>query len=121
MTQILRSWRNHPGFTAIILIILAVGIGSTTAIFSLVYGVLLKPFPFADPDQLVLLQTTSTKLRGATRPVSLPDFDDLQRSATQFSAMAAYRMERFSILDTGIAQPVQYARISPDFFRVLGV
>ena len=121
MKQILRSWRRHPGFTAIILIILAVGIGSTTAIFSLVYGILLKPFPFVEPDQLVLLQTTSTKLRGATRPVSLPDFDDLKRSATQFSGMAAYRVERFSILDTGVAQPVQYARISPDFFGVLGV
>lgn len=121
MKQILRSWRNSPGFTAIILIILAVGIGSTTAIFSLVYGILLKPFPFHKPEQLMVIQTTSAKFHGAVRLVSIPDFDDLRRSAKTFSAMAAYRVERFSLLDGGNAQAVQYARISPELFQVLAV
>jgi putative ABC transport system permease protein len=119
--QILRSWRNSPGFTAIILMILAVGIGSTTAIFSLVYGILLKPYPFAEPEQLFVIQTTSSKFRGAPRPVSLADFDDLQRTATQISGMAAYRLDRFSLLESNVAQPIQYARVSPSIFPVLGV
>ncbi|MBM3762080.1 MAG: ABC transporter permease [Acidobacteria bacterium] len=121
MKQIFRSWRNNLGFTLIVLAILAIGIGSTTAIFSLSYSILLKPFPFDNPDQLVILQTRSVKLRGTVQNVSLADFEDLRRKSKSFTSMAAYRPERFGLIEGGTTQPVEYARITPELFSTLGV
>lgn len=120
MKHLIRSWRANPAFIVIVLGILAVGIGSTTAMFSLVYGVLLRPIPFPDSERIGLIQLASNKFRGSLRQVSLADFEDWKRDARQFEAMAAYRVERFSLLEGSASQSVEYARVTPELFTVLG-
>ena len=74
-----RAARRTPGFTAVVIITLALGVGATTAIFSVVRGVLLRELPFATPDRLVRLwvaNPTRNEMRG---PVSIPDLDDWRR------------------------------------------
>ena len=80
MTQIyrelresLRMFRRQPGFSSIVVITIALGIGANTAIFSLIYGILLRPFPYREPDALVRVQSVLTKAGGAVRPCSLAD------------------------------------------------
>jgi putative ABC transport system permease protein len=68
-----RHFRRRPGFCLVVIATLALGIGANTAIFSLVYGLLLRPFPFHDPQQLVRLQTLSTRAGQAGVDISIPD------------------------------------------------
>src|SRR5919202_2044880 len=72
-----RSLRSAPAFAASALLTLALGIGATTAVFSVVYGVLLRPLPYASPDQLVQLWETSTRPPGDRNPLSVPNYLDL--------------------------------------------
>lgn len=119
----LRAALKTPGFTAVVIVTLALGVGATTAIFSVVRGVLLRELPFAAPDRLVrvwMANPARNEMRGA---LSVPDFEDWQRLATAFDGMAAY-----STLPTGLAlvdggEPVRLrtAYISADFFSTLGV
>jgi len=118
-----RAARRTPGFTAVVIITLALGVGATTAIFSVVRGVLLRELPFATPDRLVRLwvaNPTRNEMRG---PVSIPDLDDWRRLNSTFTGVAAY-----STLPTGLAlvdggEPVRLhtAFVSADFFTTLGV
>src|SRR5579862_7829587 len=86
----LRSLSKNLGFTALAVLVMALGIGANTAVFSVVNGVLLKPLAFRDPDRIVTLTTTFTS--GAKyNVVALPDFGDWHDQSTAFSAMACYR------------------------------
>ncbi len=77
----LRSLGKNPMFTAIVILTLALGIGATTAIFSVVEGVLLRPFPYRDPDRLVMLWEND-RLRGTKQErFSAPDFFDVRERA----------------------------------------
>jgi predicted permease len=118
-----RAAVRSPSFTAVVVVTLALGVGATTAIFSVVRGVLLRELPFASPDRLVRLWV-GNPTRGETRSaLSIPDFEDWRRLGTSFTGMAAY-----STLPTGLAlvdggEPVRLrtAYISADFFSTLGV
>src|SRR5262245_57827043 len=85
-----RSLTRHPGFAVTALVTLALGIGATTAIFSVVNAVLLRPLPLPRADRLVGVTTrwTSTGLRFAN--VSAPDFHDWETQATSFQALALF-------------------------------
>ena len=118
-----RAAFRNPGFTAIVVLTLGLGIGATTAIFSVVRGVLLRELPFAEPDRLVRVWISNPSRDGARNSVSIPDFDDWKRLGTMFTNMAAY-----SVVPTGLAladggEPVRLktAFISADFFQTLGV
>src|SRR5689334_80538 len=119
-----RAAIRTPGFTATVVLTLAIGIGATTAIFSVVRGVLLKELPFGSPDRLVRLWTANPARNEPRGPVSIPDFEDWRRlGSTVFDHMAAY-----STLPTGLAlvdggEPLRLhtAFISSDFFQTLGV
>lgn len=103
----LRSLRRAPIFTLTTLLILAVGIGATTAIFTLVYNVLLKPLPYAEAHRLVVIEERAAEFQSMfpTLPASANHFEDWQRNARGFEAMAAMEMRTWP-MGTG-AQPVQ--------------
>ncbi|HTU34195.1 MAG TPA: ABC transporter permease [Candidatus Acidoferrum sp.] len=112
----LRQLRRNPGFTAVAVLTLALGIGANTAIFSVVNGVLLRPLPYANPDRLVSVQETG---RGSGNPASYPDFFDWQSQNHVFSNMASYHGNEFTL--TGAGEPAHVLAVvaSADLFKVL--
>jgi putative ABC transport system permease protein len=99
----LRSFTRAPGFAVVALVTLALGIGGTTAIFSIVDGVVLRPLPYSNPDQIVRI--TRTLADGADAAFSGPDYRDLKKGATYFTAMAGYRSDIVDL--TGRSEPVR--------------
>jgi ABC-type antimicrobial peptide transport system permease subunit len=110
----LRQLRRSPGFTAVAVITLALGIGTTSAIFSLVNAVLLNPLPYQHPNRLVVLYSDHGS-------ISYPNFLDWVRDNHSFSALAAYRLDNFSLTGVGEPERVAAEMISASFFPVLGV
>ena len=113
-----RSFRRSPGFAAIAVLTLALGIGATTSIFSVVQTLLIRPLPFPDADRLVAVFATSPTARRDT--TSFLDFSDWQRQTHTLSGMAAYRSERFNITGDGTPEPVRGLRVTHELFSVLG-
>jgi predicted permease len=114
-----RTLRRSPGFASVALLTLALGVGATTAIFSVVYGVLLRPLPYKNPSRLIVLNETTPKV--GTVSVSYPDFLDWRAQNRAFSEMAAVGAVDFSL--AGIAQPenISGQAVSPNFLSMLGV
>jgi hypothetical protein len=97
----LRMLAKSPGFTAVAVLTLALGIGANTALFSVVNGVLLNPFPYPQPDRLVALYSrTPESLRWS---IPYPNFLDWVRENHSFSALAGYRADGFDL--TGVGEP----------------
>jgi predicted permease len=115
----LRMLRKNPGFTAVAVLTLALGIGANTAVFSIVNGVLLNSLPFPDPDKLVTLFESKPNFNEGS--ISYPNFQDWQRENHSFSAIAAYRHDSFSLTGSGEAEQVEGKMVSADFFSILGV
>jgi putative ABC transport system permease protein len=115
----IRMLVKSPGFTLVAILTLALGIGANTAIFSVVNAVLLRPLPFKDASQLVVIRETY-KLVGNVS-VSYPDFLDWRQQAHCFSAMAAIQNRSFNL--SGIAQPENIGGyvVSPNLLALLGV
>jgi putative ABC transport system permease protein len=119
-----RSLRRNPGFAALVVLIMALGIGANTAVFSVVNAVLLKPLAYRDPDRIVALSGSSTTGGGPTalsKPVSILDFRDWRDQSTSFDAMAYYSSRETSVMPGSAAEYAQVTRVSPEFFRVFGV
>jgi putative ABC transport system permease protein len=114
-----RTLRKSPGFTVIALLTLALGIGANTAIFSILYGILLRPLPYKDPARLIVLHETTPKV--GTVSVSYPDFLDWRAQNTAFSEMAAVNSIGFNL--SGINQPenVSGQAVSANFLSMLGM
>src|SRR5215469_14316823 len=114
----LRSLVHTPGFTSIAVLVLALGIGANTAIFSVVNGVLLQPLPYQDPARLVELSERSPDF--TTMSVAYLNYTDWRDQNGSFSSMAAIRWEDYDV--TG-SQPEHLSgrMVSADFFRVLGI
>ncbi len=115
----LRTLRRSPGFTAVAVLTLALGIGANTAIFSVVNAVLLRPLPFHDPDRLVLLWERSPQLEFMA--VAYPDFVDWREQSRAFEDVAVFN--RFRTLNlTGVAEPERLATavVTASLFPVLG-
>ena len=115
----LRMLLKNPGFTAVVVATLALGIGANVALFSVVNGVLLNPLPFPQPEQLVTLAQSKPNFEAGAIPY--PNFRDLQKENRTFSAMAVSRGFGFSLVGTGEAERVSARLITADFFTVLGV
>lgn len=111
-------WKK-PGFTAVVLVTLALGIGANAALFSVVNGVLLNPLPFAQPEQLVSLH--QSKPNFDTGAIPYPNFQDWQKENQTFSGMAVSRGASFALLGAGEAERVRGRRCSASLFSVLGV
>jgi putative ABC transport system permease protein len=115
----LRTLPRSPGFTAVALGTLALGIGATTAIFSVVHSVLLRPLPFPDADRLVMVwERQSTGRQNVT---SMSNFRAWEESSHSFETMSAFHWSPMNLL--GGDEPVQVtgAAVTADFFRVLSV
>ncbi|MGH9663835.1 MAG: ABC transporter permease, partial [Bryobacteraceae bacterium] len=114
-----RTLRNSPGFTAVALATLAIGIGANTAIFSFVDGVLLKPLPYAEPDRI--MRVLEKPPGGGRNGISTLNYLDWQKQNTVFDYMAA--QTGGSVTLTGINDPVQLrgTRVSPHYFDIYGM
>jgi hypothetical protein len=115
----LRMLSKSPGFTAVAVLTLALGIGVNTAIFSLVDAVLLRPLPYKDASRLVIL--TETIHRSPGTPVSYPHFLDWQQPGGAFETMAAFRHERINITGVEMPENVGIMSVSSAFFSTLGI
>jgi len=111
-------WKN-PGFLAMAVLTLALGIAANTALFSIVNGVLLNPLPYPHPEELVTLH--ESKPNFATGSISFPNFLDWQRDNQTFSSMALQRGTSFILTGLGETEQVDASFVSAAFFRQLAV
>src|SRR5260221_610068 len=114
-----RSLLRQPSFTLLAVATLALGIGATSAIFSVVYGVLLRPLPYPAADRLVAISEVNR--RGTFSRLADPNFDDFRDRSHTFAAVAKYRAGVASVSGTSEPTRAQVAVVTRDFFRVLGV
>ena len=118
----LRTLRLNPGFTLLSILVLALGIGANTAIFSVVNGVLLRPLDYKDPSRIVAVGNTWKDRKVSMAQMSEPDFDDLHDQSTVFDALACYLAGSNDIVLVGkSAEYSEVSQVSPEFFRVMGV
>jgi putative ABC transport system permease protein len=118
----LRQLRKSPGFTAVALITLALGIGANTAMFSMVYGVLLRPLPFKAPGGLYTLWERNLKMGYEQNPPAAANFRDWRDRNHVFEQIAAFDASRtFDLAGNNNPERVDGAAISPDLFDLLGV
>lgn len=115
----LRQLAKNPGFTAVAVLTLGLGIGATTAIFSVVYGVLLRPLPYSNPSRIMAIFEVNTK--GGRMHLADPNFDDFRDQNHSLQAIAKYGAYVASV--AGASQPTRsmIAHVSPGFFHVFQV
>src|SRR5436190_6697743 len=117
----LRQLRKSPGFTLIAVLTLALGIGANTAIFSVIYAVLLRPLPYPDPDRLMVM--TETDANQPQISVSFPDYVDWRRDNTVFEEIAISRRESFNLsgLQGRAPEQISGSLVTANFFKVIGL
>ena len=115
----LRMLRKSPAFALIAVITLALGIGANTAMFSIVNGVLLRPLPYANPDRLLRLSTSTPQFKDGS--ISYPNFLDWQQRSRSFERLALYRNETWML--TGVPNPerLRGEMTSAEIFDTLGI
>jgi predicted permease len=113
-----RMLRKSPGFTAVAVLTLALGIGANTAMFSVVEGVLLAPLPFSHAEQLVVIWENNLHFKQVVWP-SYPNFKDWQSSARSFQQMAAVRWRYYDLTSPGSPEHLLGAGISSNFLDTL--
>ena len=115
-----RQWRKSPAFSAIVVVILALGVGATTTIFSIVDAVMLRPLPYVHPERLVDASSREVGT-GIASSVSYPDFSDWRDRSRSFSHLVSFNDKSFTL--TGIELPFQLDAeiVSWDFLPMLGV
>jgi putative ABC transport system permease protein len=119
----IRQLRKSPGFALTTVLTLALGIGATTAIFSLINTVLLRPLPFPDPDRLMSAMALDTAERKSGIPgnLSYPDFFDWRSRNHSFESLASYRRDALTLTGSGTPRQLESQVVSSDFFHVLAV
>ena len=115
----LRQLRKNAGATAVMVFTLALAIGATTTIFSVVYGVLLRPLPYTDANRIMAVFEVNSE--GTRSRLADPNFDDFREQNRSFQAIAKYNDNTASV--SGASQPTRttVAGVSPDFLKVFGV
>jgi predicted permease len=115
----LRVLAKSPGFTAIAILTLALGIGANTALFSVVNAVLLNPLPFPSPDQLVALYSKTDTFNQSS--VTYLNFLDWQKNNHSFSALCAFRSDNYNLTGAGEPERLHAHMVSSEFFPMLGL
>ena len=118
----LRMVARAPGFTAVVAVTLALGIGANTAIFSVVYSLLLRPLPYRDPDRIAMVWQDMTARGGPAREFTTPgNFVDLAGEHGTFESVAAVRGWQPTITGLGDPEPLVGEQVSFEYFTVLGI
>ncbi len=116
-----RTLSRSPGFSLAVILTLALGIGANTGIFSVVYGILLRPLPYAEPDRLVLVEA-ERDVSGVRDPVrayfSITDLDTFQRTPS-FDSVAFYATDQGVLSIDGRPEAIEFATASESFFSTL--
>ena len=116
----LRSLRKDPGFTLLAVLVMALGIGANSAVFSVVNAVLLRPLAYHDAGRIVTVASLWKK-SGNQGTVSAPDFHDWHDQSTSFAAMAYYDDDSGSVSAGSAAEYTHIAEVTPEFFDVFSV
>jgi predicted permease len=117
----LRGLLKAPGFAVVAVITLTLGIGANTAIFSVVYSVLLAPFPYDQPERLVQIWGTKAERGWFRNSLSAPNFWDFKERNQSFEYLAAYGGSSVNLTGDDYAERIRAGRLSAEFFRALGV
>ncbi len=115
----LRSLKNNPGFAAVAILTLALGIGANTAIFSVVNGVLLRPLPFYQPDRLITVWDSQKEM--AQAPSASLEFLAYREQNTTFEQLVAIRILNFTLTDGSTPERVRGEIVSANYFTMLGI
>jgi putative ABC transport system permease protein len=121
MRLAIRSLLKAPGFSAAVVLTLAIGLGANAALFAVVNRILLRPLPYSDPARLVAVGETRDGARGRPGPASAPVFLAWQREARTVERLAGYRPWGFVLTGSGEPERLTGARVSSDLFPLLGV
>jgi len=116
-----RTLFKNPGFAALAVLTLGLGIGANTAIFSVVNGVLLKPLPYENGDRLVLIQQQTPLARQQNFGVSITELYDYRQQLASFDGLVEFHQMSFDLLRRGDPDRVATGVVSPNFFDVLGI
>jgi predicted permease len=116
----LRMLRKQPVFTTVAVLTLALGIGANTAIFSLVYQILLRPLPFAHADRLVMVWNSYPGSNLMQAAVSIPDFIDRKTQARSLEDAALITVRSANLNEGGTPEQVRAAMVTPSFFSTIG-
>ena len=116
----LRQWRRSPAFAGSAILTLALGIGASTAVFSVVSALVLTPLPFPDPDRLVAVQSISRR-DSTLDSLSYPNFFDFRRESRSFERMASYRDTDLTLTGRGLPVHLRGQIVSWELFQTLGV
>jgi putative ABC transport system permease protein len=116
-----RSMRRSPGFAALAVLIMALGIGANTAVFSVVNAVLLKPLAYRDPDRIVTLSTRLIEDPADAEQISIPNFEDWHEQSSSFDSMAYYGSREVPVMAGATAEYARGTEVGPEFFRVFAV
>ncbi|MEO8025310.1 MAG: ABC transporter permease, partial [Bryobacteraceae bacterium] len=116
----IRSLFKNPGFTLLAVLVLGLGIGANSAIFSVINAVILQPLPYKQPDRIVNIANLWRSATGRSITVSAPDYHDWEAQATAFETMAYYIGGETSILAGAQPDYAAVYRVTPGFFRVMG-
>jgi putative ABC transport system permease protein len=117
----LRGLRSQLGFSAAVVVTLGLGIGANTAVFSFVYGILLRPLPYPEPERLVRLYSVATQEGGRESGSSVLDVEDWLRLGRSLEAAGAYTEFDADVRGDGPAQPVRMCQLNEGALRALGV
>jgi len=117
----IRGLLKRPGFTAIVVITLALGIGANTTIFSVVNAVLLRPLPYKDPDRLIRVWESNPGRNWPEFAVSAPNYKDWVKQQTVFEQLAAQELTTFNLTGNGDPERIPAAAVTANLFPLLRV
>jgi putative ABC transport system permease protein len=118
--QGISSLRKHPGFSLIVIVVLALGIGANTAVFSIVNSVLLRPLPYQDSDRLVMIWGNFQKLYIERLTAKAAEYEDYRAQDKTFEQVAAFENQSFNLSGSDQAERVTGARVTANLFSMLG-
>lgn len=116
----IRTLLKSPGFTMVVVLTLALGIGANTAIFSFVNAWIINPLPYPNSDRLVVVQVTDTKSGLMQGQTSAADFHDWQTQSKDFDELAGWVPHAYNLSGDGLPERVEGTRVSWNFFQTLG-